>query len=304
MQFYEIEFPLASPGAEAVEAALEASGALSITFVDRGNEPVLEPQVGEMRLWSETLVRALYGATGDATRDAAGRLGQLIAALGPQAVQHARVRGVEDQAWERAWLADWKPLRFGPRLWVCPTEAPAPEQPDAIVVRLDPGLAFGTGTHPTTALCLETLAGLDLAGRSVIDYGCGSGLLGIAALKLGAASVLAIDLDPQALLASADNAARNGVGRQLRTAAPGAPLAPADVVMANILAGTLIDLTGTLAAACAPRATLLLSGILSTQAGTVAAAYAAHFEPLRTTHREDWCCLEVRRRDAGPGAGS
>jgi ribosomal protein L11 methyltransferase len=300
MQFYEIEFPLASLGADAVEAALEESGALSVTFVDRGDEPVLEPHVGEMRLWSDTLVRALF----DAGSDAAGNLGRLAAALGDQVMQEARVRGVEDQAWERVWLADWKALRFGPRLWVCPTAAPAPDQPDAVVVRLDPGLAFGTGTHPTTALCLEALAGLELAGRSVVDYGCGSGLLGIAALKLGAASVLAVDVDPQALLASADNAQRNDVAQRLRTAAPGVSLAAADVVLANILAGTLVDLAATLAAACAPRGTLLLSGILSMQAGAVAAAYAAHFEPVRSTVREDWCCLEMRRRDAGPGAGS
>ncbi len=300
MQFYEIEFPLAALGADAVAAALEASGALSVTFMDRGDEPVLEPHVGEMRLWSDTLVRALFPAASDP----AGNLGQLAAALGPEAIREARVRGVEDRPWERAWLADWKALRFGPRLWVCPSDAPAPDQADAIVVRLDPGLAFGTGTHPTTALCLEALAGLAVEGRSVIDYGCGSGLLGIAALKLGAAQVLAVDLDPQALLASADNAQRNGVAARLRTAAPGGALPPADIVLANILAGTLVGLEGTLAAACAPRGTLVLSGILSQQAGAVAAAYAANFAPVRTTQREDWCCLEVRRRDAGPGAGS
>ena len=299
MPCYEIEFPLADLEATAVEAALEATGALSVTFTDRGDEPVLEPRLGEVRLWSDTQVRALF----DATSDAAANLGQLSAALGPRITREARVRRVEDQAWERAWLVDWKPLRFGSRLWVVPTEAPAPMQPDAVVVRLDPGLAFGTGTHPTTALCLEALGHIALAGGTVIDYGCGSGLLGIAALKLGAREVLAIDLDPQALLATAANAARNGVAARLRTALPGAAPAPAGCVLANILAGTLVELAGTLAAACRPGGTLLLSGILSGQAATVAAAYAAGFELVRTTHRDDWCCLEARRRDAVARAG-
>jgi ribosomal protein L11 methyltransferase len=299
MHFYEIEFPLAGLEAAAVEAALEATGALSITFQDRGDEPVLEPHVGEVRLWSDTQVRALF----DATSDAAANLGRLAATLGPGITQEARVRRVEDQAWERAWLADWKPLRFGSRLWVCPTDAPAPSQPDAVVVRLDPGLAFGTGTHATTALCLEALERIALAGCTVIDYGCGSGLLGIAALKLGAAGVFAVDLDPQALLATADNAARNGVASRLHAALPGTALPPAGCVLANILASTLVDLAGTLATACRPGGILVLSGILSTQAATVAAAYATDFELVRTTHREDWCCLEARRRDGLPVAG-
>ncbi len=294
MHFYEIEFPLAGLGAEAVEEALLQSGAQSITFVDRGDEAVLEPGVGEMRLWRDTLVRALF----DAGSDAAGNLGRLAASLGPQITRDARVRGVEDQAWERAWLADWKPMRFGPRLWVCPWDAPAPPDSGAVVVRLDPGLAFGTGTHPTTALCLEALAGLDLAGKSLLDYGCGSGILCIAALKLGADRAPAVDIDPQALMATADNAARNGVADRLRTAATTVAPPPSDCVVANILAGTLVDLAPLLAAACRRGGTLLLSGILSTQADVVAAAYAPLFAMVRTTQRDDWCCLLARRRDA------
>jgi ribosomal protein L11 methyltransferase len=292
MHFYAIEFPLQGLGPDAVEAALLASGAQSITFLDRGDEAVLEPAVGEMRLWRDTLVRALF----DARSDAAGNLGRLAAALGPQITHSARVHSVEDRIWERVWLADWKSMRFGRRLWVCPTSAPAPEDPDAVVVRLDPGLAFGTGTHPTTALCLEALEGLDLSGKSLLDYGCGSGILGVAALKLGAARVLAVDVDPQALTASAENARRNGVAPLLTTLGPGAPLPRCDCVIANILAATLLDLLPVLARACRPGADLLLSGVLVSQADAVAAAYAPQFALLGTSHRDDWCCLHARRR--------
>jgi ribosomal protein L11 methyltransferase len=300
MHFYAIEFPLQGLGPDAVEAALLANGAQSITFLDRGDEAVLEPQVGEMRLWQDTLVRALF----DAETDAAGNLGRLAAALGPHITQSARVHSVEDRIWERVWLADWKSMRFGARLWVCPTSAPAPKEPDAVVVRLDPGLAFGTGTHPTTALCLEALEGLDLSGKSVLDYGCGSGILSVAALKLGAAQALAVDIDPQALIASGENARRNGVAALLTTARPGTPLPRFDCVIANILAATLIDLLPVLAGACKSGADLLLSGVLVSQADTVAAAYAPQFAPQGMMHREDWCCLHARRRDAAAAPGA
>src|SRR6195256_2661284 len=203
MTFYEIEFPLADLSVEAVEAALLEVGACSITFLDRGDEPVLEPKPGEIRLWSDTLVRALF----QESSDAALNLNRLAGTLGPHVTQTARVRAVKDQVWERAWLTGWKSLRFGRRLWVCPRAAEAPPDPAAVIVRLDPGLAFGTGTHPTTALCLQILDSMDLEGRTVIDYGCGSGILGIAALQLGASHVTAVDLDPQALIATRDNAA-------------------------------------------------------------------------------------------------
>ncbi len=296
MHFYAIEFPLQGLGPDAVEAALLASGAQSITFLDRGDDAVLEPQVGEMRLWPDTLVRALF----DGESDAAANLGRLAAALGPQITRSARLHRVEDRIWERVWLADWKSMRFGAHLWVCPTGAPAPEEPEAIVVRLDPGLAFGTGTHPTTALCLEALEGLDLSGKSVLDYGCGSGILSVAALKLGAARALAVDIDPQALAASTENARRNGVAPLLTTQRPGTPLPRVDCVVANILAATLVDLLPVLAGACNSGADLLLSGVLVSQADAVAAAYAPQFALQGLTHRDDWCCLRARRR--GPVA--
>ncbi len=295
MYFYEIEFPLADLDAQAVEAALFAIGAHSITFVDGGDEPVLEPGVGEMRLWSDTRVRALFDAGDEPGSDATRRLGVLSASLGARITQGARVRGVADQAWERVWLKDWTTQRFGPRLHVVPTHEAAPADASAVVVWLDPGLAFGTGTHPTTALCLEALARLPLTGRSLIDYGCGSGILGIAALKLGAAHVTAVDIDSQALLATAVNAQRNEVAGALTTRQPGVPLLPADCVVANILAGPLVGLAPVLTAACVGGADLILSGILGSQADDVTAAYAAEFAIVSVTHRDDWCCLHLRR---------
>jgi ribosomal protein L11 methyltransferase len=289
--FYEIEFPIASLSADAVEAALLEAGASSITFVDGGDEPVLEPKPGEMRLWSDTRVRALF----QESSDPALNLNRLAAALGPQVTDTARVRAVEDQVWERAWLAGWKSMRFGRRLWVCPRAADAPEDTQAIVVRLDPGLAFGTGTHPTTALCLQILDSLPLADRTLIDYGCGSGILGIAALKLGASAVTAVDLDPQALLATRDNAVRNGVSAQMTVQGVEAGLHAAYCVVANILAGPLIELAPKLTAACEPGGHLLLSGLLTRQAYEVKAAYARGFDMVQVVERDEWCCIHARR---------
>jgi ribosomal protein L11 methyltransferase len=289
--FYEIEFPLSGLDADAVEEALVAIGAGSITFVDRGDEPVLEPKPGEFRLWSDTLVRALFQESSDPVRT----IDRLAAALGSHITATARLHGVEDRDWERVWLSDWKSMRFGRRLWVCPTAAAAPDDPAAVVVRLDPGLAFGTGTHPTTALCLQILDALPLSGRLVIDYGCGSGILGIAALKMGAAHVIAVDLDPQALVATRENAFRNGVSSAIEVQGVPAILRQASCVVANILAGPLIELAPILTAACEAGGDLLLSGLLKTQAYAVKAAYASGFDIVQVVGRDDWCCIHARR---------
>jgi ribosomal protein L11 methyltransferase len=296
MTFYEIEFPLAALSVGLVEDALLELGASSVTFVDRGDEPVLEPLPGEIKLWSDTLVRALF----DESSEPACNLDRLATVLGSHITQTARVKAVADREWERVWQSDWKAMRFGRRLWVCPHDAPAPQDADAVVVRLDPGLAFGTGSHPTTALCLQILDSLPVAGRSVIDYGCGSGILGIAALKLGAAHVTAVDLDPQALLATRDNAIRNGVSAHVDVRGVDVPgveisLAPAYCVLANILAGPLIELAPKLTAACEPGGYLLLSGLLKTQAYAVKAAYSPAFDMVQVVQRDDWCCIYARR---------
>jgi ribosomal protein L11 methyltransferase len=308
MTFYEIEFPLAALNSETVETALLELGASSITFVDGGDEPVLEPLPGEIRLWSDTLVRALFqdssgiaaatgttASAGTSASDLAHNLHRLATLLGPHITETARVKRVEDRDWERVWLTDWKSMRFGRRLWVCPTAAKPPADPEAIVVRLDPGLAFGTGTHPTTALCLQILESLPLSGRTVIDYGCGSGILGIAALKLGAAHVTAVDIDPQALLATRNNAIINGVSDDIDVRGVDIGLQPAYCVVANILAGPLIELAPKLGAACEPGGYLLLSGLLKTQAYAVKAAYTSAFDMVQVIERDDWCCIYARR---------
>jgi len=289
--FYDVELPLNDLDPDAVEEALLDLGASSITLVDRGDEPVLEPKPGEIRLWSDTLVRALF----DDSHDALRTLAELAARLGAGAVADARVRPVAMRDWERAWLADWKPLRFGRRLWVCPTASDRPPDPDAVVVRLDPGLAFGTGTHPTTALCLQLLDSLPWPGRSLIDYGCGSGILGIAALKMGAARVQAVDLDPQALIATRENALRNGVSSALEVQGVPARLDRASCVVANILAGPLIELAPLLTEACEAGGDLILSGMLKPQAHAVKDAYASGFDQVQIIGRDEWCCLHARR---------
>jgi ribosomal protein L11 methyltransferase len=292
MPFYEIEFPLGVLSQDALDDALEELGALSVTYVDgTDDEPVLEPRPGEMRLWRDTRVRALF----DRSTEPLIILGKLSGFLGESIAGTARLRSVADQAWERVWLEDWKPMRYGRRLWVYPTTAETPEDAAAVVVRLDPGLAFGTGSHPTTSLCLKVLDSLELAGRSVIDYGCGSGVLGIAALKLGAARVIAVDIDPQALTATRDNAARNGVSGQIVVQDATAPLTPSFCVLANILAGPLIELAPQLTAACLDDSHIVLSGLLRNQSDAVAAAYRTGFDTLQILTEDDWCCIHARR---------
>jgi ribosomal protein L11 methyltransferase len=288
---YEIEFPLAALSADAVEDALFEVGASSITFSDRGDEPVLEPKPGEVRLWGDTRVAALF----DGSHEPLQSLARLAALLGAHIGTVASVHAVESRDWERVWLEDWKAMRFGRRLWVCPSSEEPPSDPYAVVVRLDPGLAFGTGTHPTTALCLQMLDALPLEGRTVIDYGCGSGILGIAALKLGAAHVVGVDLDPQALIATRDNAHRNGVSERLETQTVPALLRPAGCVLANILAEPLIELAPILTAACVQGGDLVLSGLLETQVDGVKAAYGSHFDIVQVYGRETWCCIHARR---------
>lgn len=253
-----------------VEAVLLELGAASVTLSDAGDDPVLEPGPGETPLWASTRLTALFDATLDLEAIAATTRERLA----PGMPFHYRIEALADRDWEREWLKDFGPMRFGRSLWVCPRGSEPPE-PGAVVVELDPGLAFGTGTHPTTALCLEWLDSLDLAGRTVIDYGSGSGILAIAALKLGAEAATAYDIDPQAVLASRDNAERNGVAERLAVTLRAGDLeTPADVVVANILAGPLVELATEILDLTITGGKLALSGILSSQVAEVEAAYA------------------------------
>ena len=201
-----------------------------------------------------------------------------------------KIEQIEDKDWEREWMDNFHPMQFGKRLWICPSWREVPD-PNAVNVMLDPGLAFGTGTHPTTALCLQWLDGLDLAGKTVIDFGCGSGILAIAALKLGAKRAIGIDIDPQAILASTNNAQANGVADRLELfLAKDQPKdLVADVVVANILAGPLKELAPNIITLVKPQGDLGLSGILATQATSVCEAYAEDFNLDPVVEKEEWC---------------
>ena len=286
--------------------ALEDVGALAVTMLDAdadtpNEDAILEPGVGETPLWGALSLSALFPHAADALL--------LLAAL--EAFDpaldwsQASFRQVEDQDWERAWMDQYVPLHFGARTWIVPWNQPLPDEADradAAVVRLDPGLAFGSGTHPTTSLCLQWLDALAaegaLDGATVLDFGCGSGILALAALKLGAECAVGVDNDPQALLATQDNAARNTVGERLAVHLPDdAPMARRyPVVVANILASALDRLAETLAARVAPGGRIALSGILVGQEEALLARYARWFEGLQVAREGDWVRIDGRRR--------
>lgn len=291
MPWLQLSFEVPRDQAERHSLDLELAGALSVTLGDAGDEPQLEPGPGETPLWSRVVLTALFEDDADSVALVERLARDLTARLGTP----PRVERLADQAWERVWLDTFKPTRFGRRLWVCPHGQPAGDA-DAVVVSLDPGLAFGTGHHATTALCLEWLDGADLAGRTLLDFGCGSGILAIAGLKLGAARAIAVDHDPQALEATGDNARANGVLERLDILAPGAsPDEAVECLVANILAGPLVELAPLLIARLRPGGALALSGILVEQIEGVLAAYRGRidFDPPRI--REDWVLLTGRR---------
>ncbi|EGQ9170887.1 50S ribosomal protein L11 methyltransferase [Vibrio cholerae] len=287
MPWIQIKLNATNDNAEAIgDMLMEETGAVSVTFLDAKDTPVFEPLPGETRLWGDTDVVALY----EADMDTSLILQQIKASnMLAEGFAH-KVEQVEDKDWEREWMDNFHPMQFGRRLWICPSWREVPD-PQAVNVMLDPGLAFGTGTHPTTALCLEWLDNLDLSGKTVIDFGCGSGILAIAAIKLGAAKVIGIDIDPQALLASKDNAARNGVEDQIEVYLPKDQPEGlvADVVVANILAGPLRELSPIIKGLLKPGGQLAMSGILDTQAESVAEFYRDDLELDPIAEKSEWC---------------
>lgn len=267
--------------AEHIGDLMSAQGALSITFLDSKDTPIFEPLPGETRLWGETDIMGLWQADADVN----SILTYLKQHLGEM---RYKVEALEDKDWERAWMENFHPMCFGERLWICPSWKPVPD-PDAVNVMLDPGLAFGTGTHPTTSLCLQWLDGLDLSGKTIIDFGCGSGILAIAALKLGAARAIGIDIDPQAIEASQANAERNGVAEKLELyLTDDAPDVAGDILVANILAGPLTELAPAIAARTQPGGLLALSGLLNTQTEKVCDAYKPWFTQFDVAEKEEW----------------
>ena len=278
----------------AVEKIFMRHGACSVTLSDAADNPVLEPGPGETPLWRETRITALFEADAD--------IDTLKNALSRElgALPEHFVETLADRDWEREWLKDFGPMRFGSRLWIAPGNCKV-AQDDAVVVRLDPGLAFGTGTHPTTALCLEWLDGLSLVGKAMLDYGCGSGILAIAALKLGCRKASAMDIDPQAVTATEQNADGNGVARNLEILASAKDIRGRfDVVVANILAGPLVEFAESITSTLGSRGMLALSGVLCEQADDVMKAYEPWIEFDEAVFREQdgqiWSRLTGKRR--------
>ena len=305
MPFLEITLRCTEATQPRYENALDDVGALAVTMLDAeadtsNEQAILEPGVGETPLWDSLVLSALFPADTD------GLL--LLAAL--EAFDDgldwstASFRAVQDEDWERAWLDQFQPMAFGARTWIVPWNHELPEAAqaaDAAIVRLDPGLAFGSGTHPTTALCLRWLDGLAaeglLQGRAVLDFGCGSGILALAALKLGAAQAIGVDNDPQALIATADNAGRNGEQARMQVFLPqDEPAATYPIVVANILASALDALAELLSARVAAGGRIALSGILHGQEGELLQRYGAWFDDLQAVQDGDWMRITGVRR--------
>jgi ribosomal protein L11 methyltransferase len=277
---------------EFAEEILLGNGAVGVSFIDGEDTPVLEPGPGETPLWDNTVILGLFPDTADLA-PAQAALRDLLPD-GDSAVIVSEL--IEDQDWVRAWLDHWHPLKFGEHLWVAPAEKIGEiDDPQAIIIQLDPGLAFGTGTHPTTALCLEWLSAQDLKGKTVLDYGCGSGILAIAALKLGAARAICVDIDPQALTATENNARENGVFDRIKVLLPDrfVPF-PADFVIANILARPLITLAPLLSSSIRKGGKIVLAGLLERQQEEVREAYAPWFSFEPDQIKEGWTRIAGR----------
>lgn len=266
----------------------DSLGAVSVTYMDAEDEPVYEPAIGETKIWSNTQVIALYELDAEPELIKSKVCQQFTNAP----LEHWLIEDVEDQAWERAWMEYYHPMKFADKLWVCPT-GQEQHEPGTVCLILDPGLAFGTGTHPTTALCLEWLASHDLTGKTVIDYGCGSGILAVAAVLLGAKEAHAVDIDPQAITATQDNAIKNSVQNKIRCYLPEQFTAfEADIVLANILAKPLIEMSTQISSLVSKGGDLVLSGILEEQAESVMSAYQPFISMAEPVQQEDWIRLE------------
>ena len=298
MPWLQLRFDTVPELVEPLEDLLLASGCSSVTLKDGKDDPVYEPERGTTPLWQNTVLLALY----DSDMEESTIIDYVRKHLVLESQQHFpafRSEILEDKDWVRAWMDHFHPIQFGTRLWVCPSWTEVPN-PDAVNLMLDPGLAFGTGTHPTTALCLEWLDGLDLDGKSVIDYGCGSGILGIAGLLLGATSMVGVDNDPQALAATIENASRNHIdASRFNVYLPEAfPKQQADVVVANILAGPLVFLAADIAACLKPGGKLVMAGLFPRHMDEIMLAYSPWIQFLPHGEKDGWVRLEgVRRKE-------
>ena len=292
MSWLQLRLAITPEQAPALEDQLLELGAVSVTFMDAEDQPIFEPDLGTTPLWSNTHLLALF----EADTDGAALLQHLRLLWQAELPAH-ELEQIEDQDWERSWMDNFHPMRFGQRLWIVPSWHAAPE-PDAVNLLLDPGLAFGTGTHPTTSLCLQWLDAQQLQGKTLIDFGCGSGILAIAGLLLGAEHAVGTDIDIQALEASRDNAQRNQIVDELFDLylPENMPAEPADVLVANILAGPLVSLAPQLASLVKPGGLLALSGILAEQTDEILQAYQGDFELDPVAEQDGWIRVSGKRR--------
>ncbi|MGD8784737.1 MAG: 50S ribosomal protein L11 methyltransferase [Thioalkalispiraceae bacterium] len=291
MPWLQLKIQTNKDSVEAISDQLTDLGALSVTFQDAADQPLFEPPPGETPLWADTLITGLFEADSD--------IDSISESLrNKYALDAAAIRSeiLEDKDWVREWMEHYKPMNFGHNLWIVPSHH-SPPDPAAINILLDPGLAFGTGTHPTTAMCLRWLAYYPPVALNVIDYGCGSGILAIAAAKLGAKKVFAIDNDPQALIATRSNAENNEVTSKIECLGIEQPVpVQADCLLANILAGPLIELVDLFSEICRPGGTITLSGILQEQAESVNQAYSKFFVLDGLNQEGDWVLLTGKRK--------
>ena len=293
MPWLQIIFEASTEQITQLEDALPELGAVAVTLEDNADQPLYEPPLGTRPLWQNTRVIGLFETSADMDL-----VRELLKPQFKDGLPPSRVEILEDQSWEQAWIERFQPMPMGKRLWICPSWR-APPEPEAVNVLLDPGLAFGTGTHPTTALCLKWLDSADLEGKILIDYGCGSGILAIAACLLGCEKVWAVDNDPQALTACKDNAEKNAVADKIHIASPEIFaqdfIGRADVITANILAGPLQQLAPTLTQLLTLQGHLVLSGILNAQQNAVKQAYETQISFQPSTQCEEWIRLDGQR---------
>lgn len=287
MAWFQVRFQASADQVEALEELLLAHGAVAVTLEDGADQPILEPELGTTPVWDKTQIVGLFEAKLNSQTVVASLAQQFQQPLPPH-----KVEIVEDKDWIRAWMDDYHPMPFGQRLWVCPSWREPPEK-NAVNLLLDPGLAFGTGTHPTTSLCLKYLDQEVTGDELIVDFGCGSGILGIAALLLGAKEMIGIDIDPQALTATKDNAQRNNIApNKYQVYLPGkAPKVQADITVANILAGPLVSLAEEIASLTRSGGKLALSGLLAEQAEGVVAHYSQWFKMDAPQQQGDWILL-------------
>jgi ribosomal protein L11 methyltransferase len=297
MPWVQITLSSTPENSEFLEDMLLLCGSSAVSMLDGADQPVFEPIKGTTPLWQDTRVMGLFDADTDAEALVEYLKNGWKEAFSQTTFPHYKLEILEDKDWEREWMDRFEPIQFGERLWVCPSWKPVPD-PSAANLMLDPGLAFGTGSHPTTALCLRWISEQNWSQKTVIDYGCGSGILAIGAVLMGAKHVVGVDNDTQALTATIDNAARNGISADtIPVFLPeDAPCEQVDVMIANILAGPLIDMASKLASLTKPKGLIALSGILEHQAQAVIEAYEPWFNMHSVSLKDEWVRIDGIKR--------